>query len=403
MLTRLRKLLDNKWLARIRQDRSIREALFVFILTRSLVFAILISVGHLTVVTIPDSPTNIRDAFVSFDHVSIARKLRETMWRADVAHYMVISSEGYLNQPFDVTNAHSRESAFFPLHPLLLWLLRHVTNDVMLWGAALSNLFFFLALVLLHKLTLAFGYDEPSARRSIFYLAAFPVSYFFSVPLTESLFVFLTVASFYAAKREHWWAAGAIGLLAAGSRLNGVVLLPALLVLSWQMYRSLPIKKILGLVLIPFGLGAYMFYSWWISGNAWAFRDAVRNWGRKPSVFFLSALMKYLIHPHQIIEPWNFNLLNAGSALLCLVCVYILIRRREWALAVYILISIVLPLSSGILQSLDRYTVAFFPVFMALGIAAKSERVDQTIRFVFVILLGIMTALFAANYTIAVS
>jgi Gpi18-like mannosyltransferase len=307
-----------------------------------------------------------------------------------------------LHQPFDVENARSRQFAFFPLHPLLLWLLSHVTKDVMLWGAALSNLFLFIGLLLLHKLTLLFGYDQQIARRTIFYTATFPVSYFFSVPLTEALFLMLTVASFYAAKREKWWAAGAIGAFASAARVNGVVLLPALLILSWQQYRSLQIKKILGLLLVPVGLFAYMFYSWLASGDAWAFRHAVAHWGRKPG-FFLTALAKWVVHPHIIIEPWNFNLLNVASALLIFVCVYILVRRREWALAVYAFVSIFLPLSSGILQSLDRYALIIFPMFMALGIAAKSDRVDQTIRFIFVILLGIMAALFAANYTIAVS
>ena len=396
------KLLDLKWLARVRGDRSVRAALFVFLLTRIFVFIIFIFVGHLRVETVPNTPTPVREAFISFEHVSIARQLRDTMWRADVAHYMDIAHNGYLHAPFDVENAQSRKFAFFPLHPLLLWLLSHVTKDVMLAGAALANLCFFLALVFLHKLTLAFGYDESTAARAIFYIAVFPVSYFFSVPLTESLFLLLTVASFYAAKREHWWAAGAIGLLAAATRVNGVLLLPALVLLSWQMYRSFPLKKIAGLLLIPLGLITYMFYSWLLSGNAFAFSDAVRNWGRKPS-FFLTTLFKYAIHPHQVLEPWNPNLLNFASAILCFVAIYILIKRREWTLAFYAAISILLPLSSGILQSLDRYTLAFFPIFMALAIAARTERLDHTIRFVFAILLGIMTALFAANYSAAVT
>lgn len=402
LLPQLRKLLDNKWLARLRRDQSIRDALFVFVLTRSLIFIIFICVGHLVVHTIPDSPTNVRDALVTFDNVSIARRLRETMWRADVAHYMVLAREGYLREPFDIENARSRQFAFFPLHPLLLWLLSHLTKDVMLWGAAMSNLFFFIGLFFLHKLTLAFGYDRQTARRAIFYLATFPVSYFFSVPLTEALFLMLTVTSFYAAKKENWWAAGAIGAFASAARVNGVILLPALLILSWQMYRSLQIKKILGLVLVPVGLWAFMLYSWWASGDALAFRTAVARWGRKTD-FFLTAFVKYLIHPHTIIEPWNFNLLNAGSALLCLVCVYFLLRRREWALAAYGFMAIFLPLSSGILQSLDRYALVVFPMYLGLAMVAKSERADTTIRFVFVILLGIMTALFAANYTIAVA
>jgi hypothetical protein len=289
------------------------------------------------------------------------------------------------------------------LHPLLIWMLSHVTKDVVLWAAALCNLLFFVALVLLHKLTLAFGYDEAVAGRTIFYLAAFPASYFFSVPLTESLFVLLTVASFYAARRERWWAAGVIGLLASATRLTGVLLLPALLVLSWQMYRALPIRKILGLLLIPFGLFAYMFYSWWLSADALAFKHAAEAWNRKPSIFFLGPLIQYLMHPHTIGEAWNMHLLNAGAALLCFICIYLLARRREWALALYTFISLVVPLSSGILQSLERYTMGFFPVFIALGIAVKSEHSDQAVRFVFVILLGIMTALYAAGYTNALA
>ena len=38
-------------------------------------------------------------------------------------------------------------------------------------------------------------------------------------------------------------------------------------------------------------------------------------------------------------------------------------------------------------------------MFIALGITAKSEHCDQTIRVVFVSLLAIMTALYGANYT----
>ena len=153
---------------------------------------------------------------------------------------------------------------------------------------------------------------------------------------------------------------------------------------------------------MPVGLWAYMLYSWWACGDALAFRHAAARWGREPG-FFLTALGKYLIHPHIILEPWNFNLLNAASALLCFFCVYLLIRRREWALAAYAFMAIFLPLSTGLLQSLDRYALIIFPMYMGLAMVATSERIDTTIRFIFVMLLGIMSALFAANYTIALA
>jgi Gpi18-like mannosyltransferase len=325
------------------------------------------------------------------------------MWQADGAHYLGIAKDGYQRVPFDIKDRRSQEFAFFPLHPMLLWLLGKITSDPALWGAALSNLFFFLALVLLYKLTLAFGYDDTIAARTIFYLAAFPVSYFFSAPFTESLFVLLTVASFYAARRERWWLAGVIGLFASATRLNGILLLPALLVLSWQMYRSLQVRKILGLLLIPFGLFSYMFYTWWLSGNAWAFKHASEAWNRKPTLFFIGPLINYLLNPQNVAESWNLHLLNAVCVLLCFFCIYVLVKRREWAFALYTLLSVILPLSSGVMQSFERYTMGFFPVFIALAIAVKSERADQTIRFVFVFLLGIMTTLFAAGYTNALS
>jgi hypothetical protein len=401
LLGRVRKLLDTQWFVRLRRDRSVREAFFVFLLTRTLIFFIFICAGQLIVTSYPEIKAH--DAFISFERAQIARRLREIMSHADVAHYGGISDSGYRNAPFDVTNEHSQQYAFFPLHPLLLWIIRHFTNDVVLWGAALCNIFFFVALVLLHKLTLAFGYGEDVARRTVFFLAAFPASYFFSIPMTESLFVMLTVASFYAAKRERWLTAGVIGMFASATRVTGVLLLPALLVLSWQTYRSLQIKKIFGVLLVPFGLFSYMFYSWWLSGDALAFKHAAAAWGHQPSIFFLRSVITWLMHPEPIAGPWNMYILHIASVLLCFVCIYILARRREWALALYTTMSIVVPLSSGVLQSLERYTMGFFPMFIALGIAASSERCEQTIRFIFVFLLAIMTALYATGFTNALA
>jgi hypothetical protein len=396
LLSQARQLLEHKWLVRLRQDQSIREALFVFLLTRILIFVVLICVPYVKIV-----PPN--DPYISLENAQIARQLRRTFAQADVNHYMGISQEGYGREPFDVNSRRSQTFAFFPLLPMLLWVLRQVTNDSMLWGAALCNLFFFLALVLLYRLTMAFGYSDTIARRTIFYVAAFPVSYFFSAPFTESLFVFLTVASFYAAKRERWWLAGTIGMFASSARLTGVLLLPALLVLSWQMYRSVQIRKILGLFLIPVGLFAYMFYSWRLSGDALAFLHASAAWGRKPSAFILGPLFSYLVHPYEIVAGWHFNLLNACCALLCFFAIYVLVRRREWALSLYTFMSVLVPLSTGVLQSLERYTMGFFPVFIALAVAVKSERQDYAIRFVFVFLLGIMTLLFAIGIANALS
>ena len=343
------------------------------------------------------------DAYILLKDAQISRQLRKTMSQADANHYMGIAQEGYDRSPFDLNNPRSHSFAFFPLLPMLVWVIRQITHDPMLWSAALCNLFLFFALVLLYRLTLAFGYGDSVARRTIFYLAAFPVSYFFSMPFTESLFVFLTVASFYAAKRERWWLAGVAGMFASATRLTGIMLLPSLLVLSWQIYRSVQVRKVASLLLIPIGLLSYMFFCWRWSGDPLAFVHASQAWGRRPSAFFLSALFNYLIRPYEIVAGWHFNLLNACCALLCFFCIYVLARKREWALALYTFLAVLLPLSSGILQSLERYTMGFFPVFIGLAIAVRSAHVDQAIRFTFIFLLGIMTFLFTIGIAAALS
>jgi hypothetical protein len=277
-----------------------------------------------------------------------------------------------------------------------------LTGGLALTGMALSTLLFLLALVVLYKTTLAFNYDAATADRTVFYLAAFPVSYFFSLPMTESLFLLLTVGSFYAARREAWWTAGILGALSSATRVTGVLLLPVLCVLYWQQHRGRPRADVLKLLLVPLGLLAFMYYLDLITGDALAFRHVLGSWGRQ-SGFFLRPLFQFLRHPQEVSMFWDFRLLNFTVSIGALVCGVWLLKRREWALALYALLGVVIPLSSQLLQSHARYVMVVFPVFIVLGVWGRHPRVDQLIRAVLVVLLGLMSALFAAHFTIALS
>ena len=103
------------------------------------------------------------------------------------------------------------------------------------------------------------------------------------MPLPESLFLLLTVASYYFAKSERWWLAGICGALASVTRTSGILLLPALAVLFWETYRpALQLrnartwrKEALALLLVPLGLFAFMIYLHFLTGNAFAFKGAM--------------------------------------------------------------------------------------------------------------------------------
>jgi Gpi18-like mannosyltransferase len=89
--------------------------------------------------------------------------------RSDGSWYISIARNGYEKKLFDLEKEHNW--AFFPLYPLVLRAVAGFTGNYRLVGIALSNLFFFVALILLHKTVLAFGYDRMVANRAIFYVA----------------------------------------------------------------------------------------------------------------------------------------------------------------------------------------------------------------------------------------
>jgi len=392
------------WIARgLLGDRSLRAAVFLGTLSRAIVLVIFLLVGWMK--TAPDAFPSHFDASISASKTPAVRVLRREVLTADVNWAIGIAEHGYQQEPFNTDVA--RNWAFFPLFPLLLGQASQLTGEFVLTGMALSHLFFLLALFLLHRVCLHFGLTADDADRCLSYVAFFPTSYFFSLPLPEALFLMLTVGSFHFAKSERWWLAGLCGAFASATRTSGVLLLPALAVLYWQTYRPLRRrwslrKDILALLLIPAGLVCFMTYLKLITGNAFAFKGAMAAWGRQGGIF-LWPLYDYLRHPAEIAAHWDFKLLNFLAALVALACGAVLLKRRQFDLACYTLLSVLVALSSTLLQSQARYMMVVFPVFMVLATWGRRGKIDRMIFAILVVLFGLMSALFAAHFTLALS
>jgi len=399
MLTSLKQILNRIW-----RDEAFRSASFAFILTRALVFGILLLVtnAHHEGKDIPALGGPVEDVDISLTEKGILQRAQQSIQAADAIWYLNIARNGYEKEKFNTDQQHNW--AFFPLFPLIVNAAARITGEFPLTAGLLSNVFFFAALIFLHQTAMLFGSNNAGATRTVFYLAAFPTSYFFSFPFTESLFFLLTVACFYCAQRQMWWRAGTFGALASATRLAGLFLIPALLILYWQRYRGRRLRpQLMSFGLMPLGLIAFMIYLRQTTGNALAFFDIQAAWGHAPN-FFLRPLFNYLMNPLLLAERWDFRLLNFCAVLLALVCCGVLVRRRQWALAVYGLISLIVPLSATVsLQSLARYVMVIFPVFFVLASAGRSSRWDQIIRVLFVSLLTLMSALFALHVALALA
>ncbi len=343
--------------------------------------------------------------------------------RWDSVWYLAISSDGY--------GGGARE-AFFPLYPLLVKVVGAPLGSALVGGALLSTALLLVALVVLHRLV-ALDHDRAVARNAVLVTALFPMSFFFSAVYSESLFLALSVGSVYAARRERWALAGALGMLAAATRSAGVVLLvPLALIYLWgsgppALRARRPLRAdVLWLALVPLGLAAYCGFlaldgrealapfhaqEVWFRSFAGPFvgvwDGAVAAWqgarqllsgAREPVYFTAAGGDPFVVARHNIeLFAW----LVAGAA-----AVAGTLRRLPAAYGAYVLAALALPLSYPVgpqpLMSLPRFLAVLFPlaIWLAVWMTGRVWR-ERLVLGLFAVGLAIYTGIFATWHFVA--
>jgi Mannosyltransferase (PIG-V) len=384
----------RKILNYLRASDAFRATLFAFVLTRILVIGLLV-IGGTIHKDLWGRSDDVHEVMVPISDLQVARTLKNFCTGSDPGWYNGIARNGYEKLPFSINDHHNW--AFLPLFPLTWRMAATVTREFEMTGIVLTHIFFFLALLMVHKTVTAFGFSPSIAERTIVYVAIFPASFFFSLPMTESLFLLLTASSIYNARKERWWTAAALALLAAITRLPGILLMPTLALLYWQNYGfAWRRKEWLSLLIIPSGLIVLMVYMHAITGDALAFIHIHSVWGRRLG-FFLVPLFQYLRNP-TIAVPWDLQSMNFAAAVGALVCGVILLKWRHWALGFYTLGSMIVTLSSLSLTSHTRFAMVLFPMQLVLAVAGEKNRINVALCTIFSGLLCLMTALYAANF-----
>ena len=156
-----------------------------------------------------------------------------TLWnRWDASHYLSLAKDGYT-----ATGDGRFSIVFYPLYPWLVRAVAFVCRSY--FGAALlvSGVASICAGLLLRRLV---ELDQPAkvARLTVWFLLIFPTAYFLHIGYTESLFLALVLGCLLAARKQVWAIAGVLGALACLTRVNGLLLVPTLLVEAWLQYRQ---------------------------------------------------------------------------------------------------------------------------------------------------------------------
>jgi hypothetical protein len=354
---------------------------------------------------------------------AIGDVLAAPLGRWDSVWYMAIASGGY---------GDGAREAFFPLYPLLVKVAGAPLHSTLVGGALLSTALLGVALVLLHRLV-ALDYERAIARNAVLVTALFPVSFFFSAVYSESLFLCVSIGAVYAARRERWAWAGALGALAATTRSAGVLLLvPLAMIYLWDAGRPglrtrRPLRAdALWLALVPLGLASYCGFLalgghdalapfaaqevWFRSfggpfGGAWdglvaAVQGArqLLSGAREPVYYTAAGGDPFLVARHNIeLLVW---------LALALVAVAGVLRRLPAAYGAYVVAALALPLSYPVgpqpLMSLPRFVAVLFPlaIWLALWMTGRVLR-ERLVVAAFAAALAVYTGVFATWHWVA--
>ncbi|HME82030.1 MAG TPA: mannosyltransferase family protein [Candidatus Eremiobacteraceae bacterium] len=331
-------------------------------------------------------------------HWSPQHGLALDVWsRWDAQHYLDIAQFGY----------HGKDIAFFPLYPLLIHLVGKLLGDNLIAGLLISNVAFLVALAYLYALTKKEFGDDTTAFHAIFYIAIFPTAIFFSAVYTESLFLALTVASVYYARRGNFITSGLVGALAALTRVEGVLVALPLLYEVWRGWRegqsTALFRGLIGLALVPTGLLIYMGYLYALVGDPMAFQKIQVDWNRHLSFPWVSIFNTIrLIGAHPLASPSTVNhLIELVFTLAFLVLMIVSFRLLRPSYSWYFAASLLVPMSTSSLMSMPRFELVVFPAFMLMALWGRRPIVNSAIVSLFLPLLGLFTVLFADWYWLA--
>ena len=318
--------------------------------------------------------------------------------RFDGLWFLRIANTGYVSG--------DGSAAFFPLYPLAIRAVSFLIGGHPLASSLIvSNVAFLGALMVLYFLA-ASELSPSAARKAVVYISVFPTAFFFFAPYSESLFLLLAVASFWAARRGKWPLAAVLGALGAATRSLGILIAPALAIEAIHQWResSTPrrtlVARLAWSAAASLGLWAYLLYWQVAHGDFWAPLTKQGNWQRVVS-FPWHSLKEASRDAFGFLGayPQGYHQLDWLIVVpMLLVAAYAFVRFRP-AYGLYtwgtLLVALSFIFQGRPLMSTPRLLLPLFPIFWGLALLAERKRVPHSlIVAVSAAGLGLLTLLF---------
>lgn len=388
----------------------VKSVLGAFLITRIMI----VVTTYFSLALFP--PSSAMDWFVRLNPENL---LLDGLIRWDGIHFLSIARDGYTNQIYFL---------YFPIYPLLIRLTFSLIGNLYFSALVIPNLSFLISLVYLYLFTKE-EFGESTASRTVFYLACAPTAFFFSAAYSESVaLLFLTICFYYAIK-EKWLIAGLAGAIASATRVQCVFLSVFILLESFwrndirfitkpfnlknqisllkEDFRKIP--KILNGILASFlsltGIGAYMLYLYFKTGDPLMFFHSFQDWELSLALDWPIKIFSVVSDLHKvtgnIFAGKIDNMWQIFDTLTVIVfiplVIFVLLKFRP-SLSIYTLICFSLMLMNLRTISMQRIVLMLIPCFILLAVWGKKVWVDRIILGIFLPLQAFFLILFSHWY-----
>ena len=346
--------------------RTERNITILFIVTRFLLVAIgLLAVGDVSIAGLKEGWVN-WDGYLYMDVVNHGYDSSYSEFEPEAAECNRSTGEC------------QRNFAFFPVYPMVVGGVSVLTTlSPENSGFLISNLCLLISAILLYHIGRRL-FNEQAGSIAAYLLLVFPTSYIFSGVMTESLFLMLLLAGYFALLKNQYLLAGLLGLLLSATRNTGV-LFAGVIVLHWlssqdfnwkQIRRTLNYVRldlIISVFLVPLGLLAFMIFLDNRVGDPLAFLNIQRYWekpvlGLNPLLAIPFSFIDYRLEG-LFIHVYNL----CYFVLLAVLGIYAYWKKLLPMSLLFIMTWIFVPLTAGSMLALPRYMSVLFPLYLVLA------------------------------------
>jgi len=320
-----------------------------------------------------------------------------SVWTSgDGAHYLDIAERWY-------QSSGSRDEVvllvFLPLYPILTRIAAILFRNYFISAMLVSQLSFAFAGTVLYKLArLDMGRED--ALRTVKYLVILPSAFFFSAPMSDALFLLLSVSCVYCARKKRYLLACVLGGFAAFTRSLGLTLLaPVCFELAADIIREaktgIGIKKyskyLPALLIIPLGFALYLYINYLVSGNPFQYSIYEKeHWSQSLGYFWNTAAyqLQHALGNIKSGELWKFSglwLPNLVFIFGSLAAMAATVRRIRPSYTAYFIAYYVIGIGATWLLSGPRYLAALFPLSFAFSSFTRKRTADDLLTAAFLI------------------